>query len=317
MIRQLLRLFFKYVWPKIPYHRTVMDYAAQQFIAGKNREDAIRVGRKLCEEGFGVLFNFIGDHTDSVESRNRAYEEYEWLIGKISEYQIDGGISLKASSLGLFRESFDFGDSRRLFDELMRHAAASGVPAWLDGEELSLKKKTNEIIQNAQPILRLGKVLQAYDTRVFEELSDIFLHEDRSYRFRICRGAYDEPIELADREESLIRVRMNDLVSSLLGTRHFVQVATHHRKTIQYITDYMISTRNLDKKSFEFALLLGYDMELARELLHGGYRVVIYVPYGEDVEGYCIRRIIERPNYIFLPIRKIAKSCVDFCRFGR
>lgn len=58
---------------------------------------------------------------------------------------------------------------------------------------------------------------------------------------------------------------------------------------------------SLSRESFEFQMLLGVREKLQRDLAGEGYRVRVYVPYGEFWYPYLMRRIGERPaNGLFL-----------------
>ena len=96
---------------------------------------------------------------------------------------------------------------------------------------------------------------------------------------------------------------------SLLQKRYYLQIATHDKKLINWVIR-QERAGLISKNDFEFAMLYGVDMKLARRLLKMGYKVVIYVIFGEarDVEGYIIRRIIEKPKYVFLPVQAVFRA---------
>jgi proline dehydrogenase len=53
--------------------------------------------------------------------------------------------------------------------------------------------------------------------------------------------------------------------------------------------------------SFEFQMLYGVRRDLQRQLVTDGYRMRVYVPFGEQWYPYLMRRLAERPaNLLFL-----------------
>jgi proline dehydrogenase len=52
----------------------------------------------------------------------------------------------------------------------------------------------------------------------------------------------------------------------------------------------------VDRKKFEFQMLLGVCEPLRDKLRDMGYGVRIYVPYGSDWYNYSIRRMKENPQ---------------------
>ena len=52
---------------------------------------------------------------------------------------------------------------------------------------------------------------------------------------------------------------------------------------------------------FEFQMLYGIRRDLQEQLVREGYRMRVYVPYGEEWYPYMVRRMAERPaNLLFV-----------------
>jgi proline dehydrogenase len=52
---------------------------------------------------------------------------------------------------------------------------------------------------------------------------------------------------------------------------------------------------------FEFQMLYGIRRDLQRQIVQKGYRLRLYVPYGDAWYPYFMRRLAERPaNVLFL-----------------
>src|SRR5690606_41931562 len=77
-------------------------------------------------------------------------------------------------------------------------------------------------------------------------------------------------------------------------------ITTHANRIIYYVIEY--TTRNhISQDKFEFLMLYGIRTDLQRELLEGGYKVLIATPFGPDWYPYLMRRMAERPaNLLFV-----------------
>ena len=61
------------------------------------------------------------------------------------------------------------------------------------------------------------------------------------------------------------------------------------------------SQHGIDHGHFEFQMLYGIRRDLQRKLIEEGYKVRVYVPFGDDWYPYFMRRLAERPaNVLFL-----------------
>ncbi|OHA14370.1 MAG: hypothetical protein A3G49_01965 [Candidatus Sungbacteria bacterium RIFCSPLOWO2_12_FULL_41_11] len=307
-MRYLLKFFFFKIWPKIPYHTSMTRIAAKKFSAGKGIEDALLLGKNLNTEGFHCLFNYAGDHGDSPEIRDKSIRVYGKLIDGIREQKILAGISVKLGQIGLFNQNFHRGKTRSMFFSLVEKMYESGVPLWIDEEEDKYKEKTNEIISEIGGRHPVGNVLQAYLRKIFDKVNKRGEVKNRPI-FRICKGAYSESADIILKRTSAVRILFKELVQALSQKGYYLQIATHDKKLVNWVIE-LEKTGYISRNNFEFAMLYGVDMELARHLLKMGYKVVIYVIFGEDkdIEGYVVRRIIEKPKYVFLPILTVFKA---------
>jgi proline dehydrogenase len=61
-------------------------------------------------------------------------------------------------------------------------------------------------------------------------------------------------------------------------------------------------------EQFEFQMLYGIRRDLQRQLVREGYRVRVYIPYGDAWYPYFMRRLAERPANVFFLIRNLFRS---------
>src|SRR4029450_6585258 len=150
----------------------------------------------------------------------------------------------------------------------------------------------------------VGIVLQSYLRRTLADAEELI---KPPARIRICKGAYNEPPEVAfpdkkDVDDNYVRV-MKLLLSS--GAYH--GVATHDPKMIDATVDHA-QKQGIGKDKFEFQMLYGIRRDLQTKLAHDGYNLRVYVPYGKHWYPYFMRRLAERPANIWFVLRNLFKG---------
>jgi proline dehydrogenase len=150
----------------------------------------------------------------------------------------------------------------------------------------------------------VGIVLQSYLRRTYDDAQEML---KIPARIRICKGAYNEPPEVAfpdkkDVDDNYVRV-MQLLLSS--GTYH--GIATHDPKMIGATIDYA-QKQGIGKEAFEFQMLYGIRRDLQRQLAKDGYNLRVYVPYGKHWYPYFMRRLAERPANIWFVLKNVFKG---------
>ena len=63
----------------------------------------------------------------------------------------------------------------------------------------------------------------------------------------------------------------------------------------------------LERKQYEFQMLLGVDEELRKILIDAGHRMRIYVPFGEQWYAYSVRRLRENPQIAGYALKAIVQ----------
>ena len=67
-------------------------------------------------------------------------------------------------------------------------------------------------------------------------------------------------------------------------------------------------SKGISKDDFEFQMLYGVRTDLQRQLVKDGYRVRIYIPFGNDWFPYFMRRLAERPANVGFILRNFFRS---------
>jgi proline dehydrogenase len=80
----------------------------------------------------------------------------------------------------------------------------------------------------------------------------------------------------------------------LLEQGHYPAIATHDSAIIKHACAFS-RREGIDPDRFEFQMLYGVRRDLQEALVHRGYTVRVYVPYGTQWYPYLTRRLAERP----------------------
>ena len=143
----------------------------------------------------------------------------------------------------------------------------------------------------------VGVVLQAY---LYRTEADVHEMNALGARVRLCKGAYNEPAEVAFPRKEDVDANYAKLVKLLLQEGNYPGIATHDERLIAY-TKKFAATEGIDSAKYEFQMLYGIRREVQDKLAREGYNMRVYVPYGHEWYPYFMRRLAERPaNVVFI-----------------
>jgi proline dehydrogenase len=184
---------------------------------------------------------------------------------------------------------------------LVQHAQATNSFVRIDMEDSSQTQATLEIVRrlHAKPELRtaIGIVIQAY---LYRSQADIEHLIAEGIRVRLCKGAYNEPPEVAYPRKADVDANYVRLAGVLLSSADYHGLATHDEAMVAAAKSYS-SQHGIEASRFEFQMLFGVRRDLQRRLVREGYNVRVYLPFGSDWYPYFMRRLAERPaNVLFL-----------------
>jgi proline dehydrogenase len=122
----------------------------------------------------------------------------------------------------------------------------------------------------------------------------------QSIPVRLCKGAYHEPPDVAFPRKQDVDANYIRLMLQLLDRGTYPAIASHDENIVRRAIGY-VRERNIAADRFEFQMLYGVGRELQRRLVADGFRLRLYVPYGNAWYPYFMRRLAERPaNVLFL-----------------
>ncbi len=150
----------------------------------------------------------------------------------------------------------------------------------------------------------VGIVVQSYLKRT---LADVQAPGMNGTSYRLCKGIYIEPAAIAYKGYQEVRNNYLKILDYMLDNGNYVGIATHDDYLVKKAYE-MIKQKNIAKDKFEFQMLYGVKERLRDKINADGYKLRIYVPFGEQWYKYSIRRLQENPNMAW----HITKSIFSF-----
>lgn len=263
---------------------------SKKYIAGTTLESALDVVRALNSKGIHATLDVLGEAVrnkeEAIIAKNHAME----ALNSIVEEKLMANLSIKPTQMGLSIDK-DFAYEQIL--ELVKRANELNNFIRIDMEDSPYTDSTIEIYKRIfEQYPNVGIVLQAYLKRTY---NDTVILNKIGTNYRICKGIYIEPSNIAYKDKQVIRDNyMNDL-ETMLKNGNYVGIATHDKYLIEKSYE-LIKQLNIQKDKFEFQMLLGVREDLRDKINSDGYKIRIYVPFGKDWYAYSIRRLQENPQ---------------------
>lgn len=275
-----------------------------RFVAGETIDEAVAAIRELNAEGCTASFDHLNESVANPEEAAGEVREYLQIQDQIDRTGIRSNVSIKLTQFGLELDPELAYKNARI---VVAEASRRGNFVRVDMESSAVTQVTIDIFKRLRSEFGLndvGIVLQSYLRRTYEDAEELV---QLSARIRICKGAYNEPPEVAfpnkqDTDNNYVRV-MQLLLSS--GIYH--GIATHDPKMID-ATVAFAQREGIGKEAFEFQMLYGVRRDLQRQLARDGYNVRVYVPYGKHWYPYFMRRLAERPANIWFVLKNLLKG---------
>lgn len=321
MFRSFLIYLSKAVWArKLLTGWGFACRAASRFYAGETVAEALQMVKALNNKGIYATLDHLGEHTGNLQEAERATQDLIDLLCEIENAGVQSNISLKLTQIGL---AVDESACTENLAKILVYAKERGLFVRLDMEDAPWVDTTLKIYRRMRErgFDNVGVVIQAYLYRSAEDIWQLEEHEHGT-RVRLCKGAYQEPAEIAfakkrDSDENY------DSLAGMLMDWAFVHgspvatpdgkfppipaIASHDEKRIQHAKVYAAAI-GLKKEAIEFQMLYGIRRDLQEQLAREGYPVRVYVPYGTEWYPYYMRRLAERPANVWFFISNFFKG---------
>lgn len=273
---------------------------ARRFVAGNTLEEAIAVARQIQQGGYLLTLDYLGEGVRGADEATGATREYLRLIERIAESGIERNLSLKLTQLGLDVDRATCVDNLR---RILHPAQAHEFFVRIDMEDSGHTSITLDVFETlwTQGYRGIGIVLQSYLRRTEDDLNRVLA---LGARVRLVKGAYREPATVAYPDKQDVDTAFVRLMRRLLDAGHYHAVATHDPAMIAATTAYA-AERGIGRDRFEFQMLYGIRRDLQASLLADGYRVRVYLPFGDQWFPYFMRRLGEQPANLGFVLRSL------------
>ena len=274
--------------------------AAHRFVAGERLDEALGVAGELNSRGIGGILDLLGEGVSDLAGAAHAVEGYEEAAESIAARGLDATISIKLSQLG---QTVDRDACVANLIRILDRAQSAGVFVEIDMEESGLISDTLALFRAAA--LKYPQTRLAIQAALRRTPLDLEALAPLKPRVRLVKGAYAEPVEVAQQGRKEIRAQFKFLTDWLFAHGNDPAFGTHDGELIAYARN-AAATAGKGPKEFEIQLLHGIRTDLQQELTDSGYRVRVYIPYGSNWYPYLTRRMAERPANLLFFLRALA-----------
>jgi proline dehydrogenase len=275
-----------------------------RFVAGEDIETTIQAIRELNAHGCTASFDHLNESVTSVAETEGEVREYKKILGRIDETGIKSNVSIKLTQFGLSIDpELAYRNARAVVEEAARRRNFVRV----DMEDSQVTQVTIDIFKRLRAEFDLntvGIVLQSYLRRTYDDMLDLL---KIPARIRLCKGAYNEPPEVAFPDKKDVNDNYVRCMKVLLKSGVYHGIATHDEKMIAATKEF-VGQAGVGKGEFEFQMLYGVRRDLQEGLAREGYRVRVYVPYGKTWYPYFMRRLAERPANVWFVLKNLLKG---------
>ncbi len=289
MLRSLLLFLSRQSWLRHWVETSAAaDRVTSRFIAGHTLDREVAVCLRLNSDGILASLDHLGESVAALD--------------RIAELGLQATVSVKLTQLGL---DFSTAECEANVDRLAARAREIGTRVEVDMESSGYVDRTLALVERLHA--RHGSVRAVIQAYLYRSEGDIANLCRLGIPVRLCKGAYNEPSDLAYPRKKEVDGNYQALLRTLLETGTNPAIATHDERMVQ-LAIAIVKERKLPPDRFEFQMLYGVRRDLQRMLVQAGYRLRLYVPYGDAWYPYFMRRLAERPANVVFLARNLLKS---------
>jgi len=275
---------------------------ARRFVAGETLDEAIEAARACNNAGMLVSLDYLGENCSTTTDAQRSRDSYLEVYERIAQEKLHANVSCKLSQLGL---DLNIEFCQGLVRSIAERAASYDNFLRIDMEGSMYTQRTIDVVKRIRSNTpAVGTVIQSYLYRSETDIQDLLAY---GCRIRLCKGAYKESQDVAYPNKKDVDFNYIRLMKILLPSGFYHGIATHDPRMIAE-TIRWAATKQISKDDFEFQMLYGVRTDLQKRLVKDGYRVRIYIPYGNDWFPYFMRRLAERPANLGFLLRNFFRS---------
>lgn len=267
----------------------------RRFVAGETIEEGIAVCRRLSGQKILATLDHLGENVSTAAEAAASRDAYLTALDALAAAGLDSTVSVKLTQFGM---DLGYGLCRENVRAVVARASERGTRVEIDMESSDYTDRTLAIVHAMHAEFgNVRAVIQAY---LYRSEADIRALNAAGVPVRLCKGAYREPADQAITAKSAVDQNYVKLARLLLDEGVHPALATHDPAMIAATLAH-VKDKGIENARFEFQMLYGVRRDLQAKLVAGGFRVRLYVPYGDAWYPYFMRRLAERPaNVIFL-----------------
>lgn len=277
---------------------------ASRFVAGETVDEAITTLRDLNGSNLSASLDLLGESVLHAAEAQRACKTYLDVLERIHTARANANVSVKLTQMGLdIDEQLCIGNMRAIIGTAKQYDSFVRI----DMEQSSYTAKTLQLFTDVfYPEFgnTVGVVLQSYLRRT---AADVDAMIGLGARVRLCKGAYQEPEDVAFPAKSDVDANYIECMERLLERGNYPGIATHDVRILAHAQAFA-KTRGIPAERFEFQMLYGVRRDLQYRLRRDGYNMRVYVPFGTHWYPYLMRRLAERPANIAFITTNILKE---------
>ena len=274
---------------------------SSRFVAGSRLDDALDVCGRIRADGISATLDYLGENVRSLDEAAACRDMYLRMLHAMQAAGIEPNVSIKLTQFGLELSESACAEN---VAALVKSASAIGGFVRIDMESSQYTDRTLALVMRLhREFGSCGTVIQAYLRRSAEDVECL---EAERIRVRLCKGAYLEPPEIAFERKAEVDGNYLELARSLLARGEYPAIATHDDQIIDAVESF-VAAQALARDRFEFQMLYGIRRDLQRRLVREGYRLRLYIPFGEAWYPYFMRRLAERPANLLFFVRHLLR----------
>jgi proline dehydrogenase len=269
---------------------------SKKYIAGKTIDQAIAISKELNANGSMVTIDLLGEFITQLDEAEKNKDEYLNIIEQVQKHKINGNYSLKPTMFGLL---IDEEACYKNIREIVKKAASHNNFVRVDMEDSQCVDMEIKLFRRlkAEFPKNVGLVLQAYLKRTRKDIEDMLdlNTKELPVNYRLCKGIYVEPEKIAYKKYEEINKHFLIDLEYMFQQGIYPGIATHDVKLVEGAYQ-LIEKYKVPNDKFEFQMLYGVTPGLRQSIIDKGYRMRVYVPFGEKWFAYSTRRLKENPR---------------------
>ncbi len=283
----------------LPYMPKKMVWVfSKRYIAGETPEEGLLASKLLNQQNIDVTVDLLGEFIQTPAEADSHKLQYIEIIERFTEEGVAGNFSLKPTMFGLL---IDKEMCYRYIREIVAFAAERESFIRIDMEDFQCVDLEIELFRRLHHEFpgNAGLVLQSYLRRTHDDLKALktLQTEEFPLNFRLCKGIYIEPEEVAYQKYDEVRDHFLKDLDYMFLNKMKVGIATHDKYLVENAIR-LIEKYQIPKSDYEFQMLYGVTPELRQSILDQGHRIRVYVPFGKQWFNYSTRRLKENPKIV-------------------